>query len=533
MPSGFKQMFGDLGKLYGELNTNKKVIIGSVLALMITGFVYLIAFADMVDYDYLFTNINEDDAGGIVNYLKEKNIPFKLESRAVMVPRQKVHELRMQLAAEGLPKGEGVGFEVFDKQKLGTSKFVQDLNLKRALQGELARTISQLEKVEIARVHLVMPKKTLFKEDAVEPSASVVVKMKENQKLTGDEVKSMIHLVSSAVENLNPKNITIIDSGGKMLSRAANENEESIFGSTPLEYKKNVERDLAGRVEEVVSHMVGSGKVVAKVTVELDFKKEEKTEEMFDPDQVVVRSERRIKEARKNDENVAGGVPGTQSNTPQGPETAGNQTSNSERERQLVNYEINKVVRHTVRAAGDVKRLSVAVLVDGTYEQKDVDGELQNKYVSRSPEELDKITALVKRVVGYSGIRGDEVAVTNVPFETSILDSEESPQTFLEKYDFIPQVLRYGIILVLAMVMVFFLFRPLVEWVISFHEEERLRDIERQQEDVVKSMEEQLMEVRQTIETTTVEHKNKVKELATQAPEMVASVVRAWINAEE
>jgi len=529
-----KDMFSDFIKLYNGLNTTNKLVIGSIVTVLLLGFSYLIFFADLTDYDYLYTNIDQADAGEVIAALKEAGVKYQIDNRSIMVQRGKVHELRMKMAAKGLPKTKGIGFEIFDDQKLGTSNFVQQLNYNRALQGELSRSISQMEKVDLARVHLVTPKKTLFKEDETEPTASIVVKLKTGQKLENDEVKSIMHLVSSAVMNLNPKNITVIDSNGSMLSKATGQ-EDQFWGNSPLEYKGKIEKELGARVEEMVSHVVGVGKVIANVTVELDFKKEEKTEEIFDPDQVVVRSEKRVKEARQNSENSAGGVPGTQANTPQ-PANApggGSQATTSDRARDLINYEINKVVRHTVRQAGDMRRLSVAVLVDGTYEMEDEDGKMVEKYKPRTVEEIRKIRELVKRAVGFDGERSDSIEVVSVPFQTSVLEDEEMERTFLEKYDFLPAMMKYGIIILLAIVMVFALFKPLVEWIISFHEEERLRDIEREQEDVVRGMEEQLVEVRRTIETSTVEYKTRLCELAEQAPDLVAAVLKNWVAAED
>ena len=532
MTPGIKRGWGDIFKLYSSLSMINKITIGAVLTATVAAFAYLIFFSEAVSYDYLFTDISRDNAGEIIKHLKEKNIPFKAEERAILVPRQNVHELRMELAAQGLPQGKGIGFEIFDTQKLGTSDFVQQLNMKRALQGELARTISQIEKVELARVHLVMPKRALFKEDEIEPSASVVLRLGPGQNLEKSEIRAIVHLVSSAVEGLSSKYVTIIDSSGKLLSKAIGD-EEQIWGSSPLEYKAKIELEMANRVEELVSHVVGVGKVIAKITVELDFKKEEKTEEIYDPDTVVVRSEKRVKENRNNAEQESAGAPGAQSSTPAGPLTGGRQESTSARERDLTNYEINKVVRHTIRAAGDLKRVSVAVLVDGTYTQQEVNGKIVKTYKPRTDEEILKIEEVVKRIVGFSHERGDAIQVTNVPFETSILAEEAYEPSFLEKYDFIPQFLRYGIILALAIVMIFFLFKPLVEWVISFHEEERLRELEKEQEDVVKTMEEQLIEVRRTIETSTVEYKKKLIDVVQDAPDLVTNVLRAWINIEE
>jgi flagellar M-ring protein FliF len=530
--TSIKDVISDFSKLYKGLGTSRKIIIGAILGLAVSGLVYLTFLHDVTEYDYLFTKLQQNDLSEIVDTLKAKNIQYVLEENAVKVPRAKVHELRMLLAGQGLPTGEGVGFELFDNQKLGTSDFVQQLNLNRALQGELSRTISQLDKVETARVHLVTPKKALFKEDEVPSSASVVLKLRPGKTLEKAEIKSIVHLVGSAVEGLDVNNITIIDNNGKMLSQAMGA-EEQIFGSSPLEYKAKVESELVRRVEEMVSHVVGVGKVVAKVTAELDFKQETKTEEMYDPDQVVVRSEKRIKENRNNSENGAGGAVGAQSNTPEGPQGTKGAASTSNQERDLINYEINKVVRHTVHAAGDIRRINIAVLVDGSYTEETVDGKTVETYHERSADEMANIRELVKRAVGFDATRGDAVEVVNVAFNSTPMDESELQLSFLETYDFIPQLLRYGIILILAIGMVFFLFRPLVTWIIKFHEEEQLREIESAQDDVVKSMEEQLVEVRRTIEISTTEYKQRLTQVADQAPELVAAVLRNWVAAED
>ena len=541
-----KTAVSDMKKIYSEMPLQRRLIIGGILATVVGAFVYLIFFGDNTKYDYLFTNMDSTDQAEIVKVLKEKAIPYKLEQNAIQVPRDKVLDIRLELASQGLPKGKGVGFEIFDEQKLGQSDFVQDVNMKRALQGELARTISQLDKVETARVHLVTPKKSLFKEDEQAPSASVVLKLKPQKKLESGEVQSIVHLVSSAVEGLTVKNITVIDSEGNLLNRAQSE-DEALWGGTPLEYKKKIENDLTRKVEEIVAHAVGAGRVVAKVNVEVDFKRETETRESFDPEQVVVRSEKRSKENRKNDEaGGAGGAPGAQSNTPAGPvDGGGKNSSNAERENDLINYEINKVTQQTVRSLGDIKRLSVAVLVDGTYGEESADAGKEKtdkageesvgkkKYQPRSEEDLAKIRALVMRVVGFSQARGDSIEVSNVPFETSILDESKIKKSFFERYDWLPPLLRYVIVLILAIAMVFLVFRPLISWVIKMHDEERLREIEHEQEDVVKSMEEQLVEVRRTIETSTVEYKKRLQEVAVQMPDAVLGVLRNWINASE
>jgi len=520
--------------IYGKLDAVKRISILSVVVLCIAVMIYMVFYTDETHYGYLFTQLSSNDAGEIVKALKEKKIAYEVEDGAVKVPNSKVHELRLELAAAGLPKGEGVGFEIFNDQKLGTSDFVQQMNLKRALQGELARTISQIDQVENARVHLVMPKKALFKEDEEKSSASVVVKLRAGDKLTAGQIKSVVHLVASAVEGLNPNQVTVIDTTGNLLSRSINE-AEAIFGETPLEFKSRMESDMSRRVEDIVSRVVGIGKVAAQVTVDLDLERQEQTEELFDPDQTVVRSERRLAESRQSSEGQEGGTPGVQSNMPEaiGQEPGNKQNAETERNRDMINYEINKVVRHSIKSAGELRKLSVAVLVDGSYEKpQGSDEKAPAKYIPRTAEELEKIRELVKNTVGFVAGRGDTIEVTNISFNAE-LEEEEAPLIGItQRYDFIPDLLRYGAIALIGFLVIFFLFKPMFNWLINLHETELITSLEREQLDVVESMDRQLSEVKKKIDASSSEYRKKITDMTKEDIDRTLMVMRVWFEDE-
>ncbi len=533
----FEQLRQGFDKLFGvinQLDTIKKVTIGSILLLVTVAFTYLLFFTDETNYGYLFTQLSSGDAAEIVKTLKEKNISYEIEDGNVKVPNSKVHELRLEMAASGLPKGDGVGFEIFNEQKLGTSEFVQEMNLKRALQGELARTISQISVVENARVHLVMPRKALFKEDEEEASASVVVRLKAGDKMTAGQIKSVVHLTASAIEGLVPGRVTVIDTAGNLLSRSINE-AEAIFGETPIEFKSRMESDMSRRIEDMLSRVVGIGKVTAKVSVELDLERQEKHEEIFDPDQTVVRSERRLTENRQTKERGEGGVPGVQSNLPEetAEEGGSKQSASTARNRDLINYEINKVVRHSVKSAGEVKKLSVAVLVDGSYETtQDAEGNTQDKYIERSQKEIDQIRELVKQMVGFVEARGDSIEVTNIPFATELVEEEEPLIGFTQRYDFIPDLVRYGMIAILGILLIFFLFKPLMNWMMVVHESEQIAGLEEEQLEVVESMDKQLAEVKARIDASTSEYRDKITQMTQEDLQRTLMVLRMWIEDE-
>jgi flagellar M-ring protein FliF len=367
-------------------------------------------------YRPLFTNLSEHDAGAIVEALRAEKVAFRLEDdgHAVLVPADRLYELRLGLASRGLPQGGGVGFEIFDRQSLGQTDFLQRLNYQRALQGELGRTIGQLGGVESARVHLALPERSLFVAEDRRPSASVVMTLTPGRTLSRAQIDGIVHLVASSVEGLAADAVTVVDEAGRMLTQNHRPGDEAEASSATLEAQRALERTAEERVESMLGAVVGRDKVIARVAATLDPARVERTEESYDPDRTALRTQRSTREETIGTQGP-GGAPGVQANLTNDaaavPEETGPRT---ERRDESQSYEVSKVVSRTVAPAGVVKQLSVAVLIDGTYSEGD---EGKRVYVARSADELERLRELVKSAVGFSDARGDRIEITSVPFQ--------------------------------------------------------------------------------------------------------------------
>jgi flagellar M-ring protein FliF len=424
------------------------------------------------DMQVLFANLAPDDAAAIVEKLKESKVPYELEQggATILVPSSQVHALRLELAGQGLPHGGGVGFELFDRTTVGLSDFVQKLNYRRALQGELARTIAQLPEVERARVHLALPERRLFSTEREEPRASVVVSLRRGQTLSKAQTQGIVHLVASSVEGLKPEHVTVLDGHGRLLSEPPDEGPTRLTNSQ-LDYQRALERDLETRIQSMLERVVGPNKAVVRVASTLDFRQVELTEERFDPNGQVVRSEQRSQEQTSGTNTVSGGPPGVQSNLPtelqaQPAVTLPSSTSTTQNKTETINYEISRTVSRIVEPAGTIKRLSVAVLVDGTYEPVKAGEGAQGsrRYVPRSEAEMKHLEEIVKKAMGYSAERQDQVEVVNVPFEAGVEEdvgvTDESQSAWRTA---VTPFVRYGVGAVLAALILIFVVRPLIK----------------------------------------------------------------------
>jgi flagellar M-ring protein FliF len=440
------------------------VVLSGALAAIVGGFLW----SQEPEMQVLFSHLSAEDTGAIITKLKEQKIPYSVEGNGttLLVPSDKVHELRLQLASQSLPQGGGVGFEIFDRTTVGMTDFVQKLNYRRALQGELGRTIAQLSEVERARVHLVVPERSLFADQRERPRASVVLTLRRGKMLSSGQIQGIAHLVASSVEGLQPQEVTVVDSHGQILSQPVGDvgvQQTSAY----IDAKQTVEKDLEGRVQSMLERVVGKGKAVVRVSTVMDLRKIERTEEAYDPNVQVVRSENRSQEKTNSREESEGGIAGTTSNLPDRTttETTGGSTNNAVRTNATINYEINKSISRIIEPVGTLKKLSAAVLVDGTYQVTEAkDGKSSRKYIPRADEEIKKLEELVKKAVGYSEERGDQVEVLNVAFDTSVADEglaqgEGEPKG---TNPMIGQYVRYGIFGVLATLILLFVVRPLM-----------------------------------------------------------------------
>lgn len=452
-------------------------VVGVVL-LSFAGFGVLITMSNRIDYKPLFANLGSDDAGEITKKLKEQKVPYRIASdgKAILVPADKVYDLRLTLASEGLPQGGGVGFEIFDRKNFGMTEFVQKLNYQRALQGELTRTIMQLTEVEKARVHLVIPEKSLFKENEKPPTASVVLQLKSGRMVRDSSVQGIVHLVASSVEGMDPEQVTVLDSRGKVLSRTGPSDAAGKLTATMMETQRNYEKNVEERLQTLLDKAVGSGKSVARVTAVLDFKQVERVEERYDPNSAVLRSQQKSEQKDPTPAVPAAGTPGVQTNTVKGtanapapppppviPPVAG--TKNDE----TSNYEVSRSSAKIVEPIGALSKLSVAILVDGKYEPVapvKKGGPLKPKYVPRNADELQKIESLVKSAVGFSGDRGDQLTVVNVPFQDSGDDALTDTVNWWER-PFFMDLLKNGLLGLGFIALLLLVVRPLLKTVLA------------------------------------------------------------------
>jgi len=421
-----KRLLGNLRERFQALPASQRLILLALAAAGVLALGFLFFVQGHSDYGVLFTNLTQDDAGAIVTKLKEKKTPYRIENggTAILVPKSDMYELRLLLASEGLPKGGGVGFEIFDRQNLGVTDFVQRLNYQRALQGELARTIAGMPAILEARVHVVTPKESLFLEDQKKPTASVAVKLRPGRTLSPAQVDGIVNLVASAVPGLNPGQITVVDLNGRILSRPQDQQSPMGLTAGQMGLQRQVEENYERKVQELFDKMLGPRKSFVQVSAELDYQKIDLREETFTPNRELVRSEQKTHEV--SNRGLPGGNPdarfdlsrGTIAPPPPGkgppPLTAptpGKTISGggSERSSEVRNYEINRVVRQVVDTPGKVKRLSLAVVVDGIYQGK------KHTFSARSPEDMRQYANLTKKAVGFNTARGDQLEISCAP----------------------------------------------------------------------------------------------------------------------
>ena len=415
----------------------------------------------------LFTDLSVEDSSAILKDLERQAIPFELrnDGAVIMVPKDKVMRLRMKLAEGGLPKGGGVGYEIFDKSDaLGTTSFVQNINHLRALEGELARTIRAIDKVQGARVHLVLPERPLFARDAPEPSASIVVRVRGS--LEPQQIRAIRHLVASAVNGLKPQRVSIVDESGQLLADGASGETDNAIGD---ERRAGFEKRMRNEVEAIVSSVVGAGRARVQLSADFDFNKITKTSDSFDPEGRVLRSSQTREESSATAETngqvtVGNELPG---NAGQGAAPAARDQSKKTEETN--NYEISRTTKTEVTEAGRVNRISVAVLVDGSY-TKNEKGEMV--YQERNKDQLDRIATLVRSAIGFDQKRGDQVEVVNLKFaEGPIVAPVAEPTGMFSMLQFtkddVMYVIELAVMMLLGLVVMFMVIRPLVKRILA------------------------------------------------------------------
>lgn len=444
---------------------------GAVAAGLVGFFTLLVVRLGAPQMTLLFSDLDLRDSNSIVRELESRDIAYELRGggTTVLVPRGQVLRLRMQLAENGLPAGGNIGYELFDKSDaLGTTSFVQNINHLRALEGELARTIRAIDRVSAARVHLVLPERELFSRERVEPSAAIVLRTRGE--LDRAQIQAIRHLAASAVRRLTPSRISIVDETGRLLASGSAENAATALATTLEERRIFIEQRLRDQIEGIVTSIVGPGRARVNVAAELDFNRITETSDSYDPESRVVRSTqtREDKSASQENKENRGVSIGNELPRADGEQSAAGAGSREQANasEEIVNYEISRTTRTAVHEAGRIKRLSVAVLVDGIY-GKDGNGDVV--YTARGQAELDQIAALVRSAIGFDQTRGDQVDIVNLRFaegNRTLPLPEEEGMLSLGKTDYF-QIAELAVLLIISALVLLFVVRPLVRRIIT------------------------------------------------------------------
>ncbi|KAF6668710.1 flagellar basal-body MS-ring/collar protein FliF [Pantoea anthophila] len=566
-PDQEKKGFGDL---LARLRANPRIPLIVAAAAVIAIVIAMVLWAKQPSYSVLYNNLSDEDGGAIVTQLTQMNIPYRFAENggALMVPEANVHELRLRLAQQGLPKGGSVGFELLDKEKFGISQFSEQVNYQRALEGELARTIESLGPVKSARVHLAMPKPTLFVREQKAPSASVTLTLQPGRALDEGQIQAIVHMVSSSVAGLPPGNVTVVDQTGRLLTRSDSVGRD--LNDAQLKYASEVEARYQQRIEAILNPIVGQGNVHAQVTAQINFDTSEQTDEKYQPNANPSNTAIRSRQTSTSDQSGSpypGGVPGALSNQPapansapvttpnntaangqnangqnaNGQNNAGQTTStatasatptNSRRD-DTVNYELDRTIRHTKLNVGDVQRLSVAVVVNFRTDDK-------GKTVALNEAQLKQIEDLTREAMGYSQTRGDSINVVNSQFNSTEPVSTDLP--FWQQQSFFDQLMSAGKWLLIALV-AFILYRKMVRPHLvrkqaaekAAAEAVAARATQQEEEEAfsVQLSKDELEQERKSNNRMSAEvMSQRIRDMSENDPRVVALVIREWMSKE-
>ena len=523
-----------LSGLSGKQSIGLMVAVAATIALIVGMWMW----GQTPEYRVLYSNLSDRDGGAIIDSLQQQNIPYKFSEGggALLVPANLVHEVRLKLASQGLPKGSLAGFELMENQKFGTSQFLEQVNYQRALEGELARSMQTLAAVQSARVHLALPKPSVFVKEQQKPSASVVLALHPGRVLDSGQINGIIHLISSSVPDMPAKNVTVVDQSGSLLS-SAKEGGAELLDATQLKYVRQIEQDYIKRIQDIVAPLVGADNVRAQITADIDFAQTEQTAEIFKPNlnpkESTLRSQQSMESINGSSQNAAG-VPGALSNQPPVPATApivasasavgvaSAVTNANVHKESTVNYEVDRTISHTKLPVGRIKRLSVAVVVNNRM-VTDKDGKTSSKPLSES--EKDQITALVKEAMGFEASRGDTLNVLNSAFNAEKEVVVELPLWKQpEMIALAKDVLKYLLIAGIGLFLLFGVIRPAIRNFMAPIEKAREEEKAIQHE-IVPEIDEA-----EKAATTFEESLQSVKQMAQKEPKIVATVVKEWVN---
>ena len=527
-----------MAKIGPQLILSVLVFVAAFVAILVTMWMW----GQTSDYRVLFSNLSDRDGGEIIVSLQQQNIPYKFAEGggALLVPGDKVHEVRLRLASQGLPKGGTAGFELMENQKFGTSQFLEQVNYQRSLEGELARSMQTLGPVLSARVHLAIPKPTVFVKEQQKPSASVMLTLHPGRSLEAGQVNAIVHLISSSIPNLPATAVTVVDQRGTLLS-SIREGGAEAMDATQLRYVRQIEQDYIKRIEDIVAPLIGAQNVRAQVTADIDFSRIEQTAESFKPNQPPNQSSIRSTQSTESKNGTASpaGVPGALSNQPPVPATApivipasaiaaAAGTNSSSLKEATTNYEVDRTISHTKLPVGSIRRLSVAVLINNRSVTDD-----KGKTTSKAftPAEQAQLNNLVKNAMGFNAQRGDSLNLLNSAFN-DVPDTVQPEVPLWKQPDVIAQakeIFKYLLFAGAGLYLFFGIIRPAFRNLAASlstaqagvaTEEINHGDVARQEKE---------FHAKQS-EVSYESSLQAAKQLANQSPKIVASVVQEWVN---
>jgi flagellar M-ring protein FliF len=558
----FKVLFSQLVILYDKLNKQQKIIIAAAIVGIVAFLLFLVVYSSnktaLEKYEVLFDSLSSEDAAKVIAQLEKENIKYKLEANNIIkVPKNVVYKQRIAIAAMGIPKNSGVGFELFDKQEFGATSFDQKIKYLRALEGELSRTINALSPIESVSVSLALPKETLFVSKQVNPTASVMVQLVEGRRLSAKQIRGIKNLVGSAVPKMSAADVMLVDSDGNTLGDETEMAQMSELSATQQQFKNREEKKRQAKIIQVIAPFVGGkDKVVAQVTIEYDFSVKNSTSESYDPENVV-RSEQTSEEKREGGSpEQVGGVPGTVSNIGPVQGLKSKQTKEKyEKNTGTTNYEIGKTVSTTKSQFARIKRITAAVVVDGKYKEKlDADNKATSEveYIPLEESDLGALTSLVSRAIGVDKKRGDQISVQNLQFQrdnsVSGADNVSQAMAFSETYIApFSGLLKYIFVLLLLLILYKKVIIPFSTKMleVSKEEDEMDRPVLEVEDDEDEDLVQKVQDMRKKVEDQLGVGQNfnedelkyevileKVKTMAEDAPEDIASLLQALLGEE-
>ena len=540
-----------------QLKINRKMLllIVGVIVIAISSITYLWLKDD--NYGVLFSNLNDKDGGEIISQLDKLNIPYKFSSSGttILIPQNQIYHTRLRIAQQGLPKGGAIGFELLDKESFGMSQFNEQINYQRALEGELSRTIAIISSVDDARVHLAMPKPSLFVRERKFPSASVALTLLPGRALSQGQIDAIIHLISSSVPELQADKVTIIDQKGNLLT--GERYRDSNVNIAQLEYSERIENLIRERVEKIIIPILGQQNVKVQVNADIDFSRQESTSEIYDPNSdasnQTIRSKQQIENSQLASSNIIGGVPGALSNqpvpTPSAPIDGESDTKDKDDKQKMyhlqsnktLNFEVNRQVIHSKIPEGRIKRLSVAVLVNYKFisadeitsaNEENSEQEAVEKWVKLDQEELTHIEALARQAMGFSDLRGDSLTVANLKF-TDQIEDENATMLFLQKHE-VFDMLKVAIKYLIYILIIWFAWRKVLRSIWIKIQRQYLNTDNRSSDGTMAS-EDKLdykahSKLQQKIFEDNMQQQQYIRKIVEKDPRVMALIIRGWMN---